>query len=492
MSSFLHTGHLLFSCGDRGTRSAVCFCCFLLLAGCGVPTGTGFPLAQLSPSMSIVSVDSELTLRRGNGVPSAACTWTTTNPAVLVGQGDGRFRAHAPGMAAVAAQCPGQDAASGSVVVTSGTPGPIVISKGGTYSGTWTSDDPRVPAVSIITDEPVILKNSVVTGRGDLININGPLSGARVTVKNVTGMALDPGEAGLQRGAFLTAQNITSLRVTHCSMSGVSYGLRVLSSTLAKLSLTRNVARDLEDRASDGENGLQSLRPSLGHFIFLYESSAPAGAEIAWNEVIDTIGGSSTEDVISLFKTQGAAAAPIRVHDNYMEGYSSTTTASYTGVGLIADGDSSSPVTAFVNFDANQMVHTAGSGIEIAVGHDIHAVGNRVVSCGMSPGGQWYAMPFVNAVILWNDYSAPDFYANVVEGTTGGLVKPGNTGQPVTGDIYARTPDLNGTDEYMDNDFTDPCLADGKINLGAEDVERAYWTAKLAAAHITLGDQHLP
>ncbi len=486
---------LRFCC--RLALAVLCSCTLLLLQSCGGMVRAGLPLAELSPAAGTLQVGADLNFKAtsfyasspGTGVP---CDWSSSNPAVLISEGKGRFRGYAPGAATVVAQCTDADPLSASVLVTTVPPGPIVITAGGTYSGAWTSDDPAVPAVSILTDQPVILHDAVITSRGDLINIDGTGSGAHVTVEDVTGTALDPGSAGMQRGAFLTAQNVASLHVAHCSMSGVSYGIRVLSSTLSALSLTRNTAREMEDRASDGAGGLEPTRPSLGHFIYLHDVSAPSGAEIAWNEAIDTIGSSSTEDVINIYKSQGSAAAPIRVHDNYMEGYSSTTTAAYTGAGLIADGDSMAPVTAFVSFETNQMVHTAGSGVEIAGGHDILARGNRVVSCGMDAQGKWFAMPFVNAAILWNYYAAPDFYNNVVKGTKGGMLKPDANGQAITGDIWVRTSDLNATDLFTHNHFTDPCLSDGKMNLEAEDAERARWAAKLSAANITLGDQHHP
>ena len=370
--------------------------------------------------------------------------------------------------------------------------GPLTITKGGSYSGTWTSDDPNVSAVSISTNEAVTLHDAVLTGRGDLIDINGTGSGANVIVKNVTGTALDPKVAGMQRGAFLKASDVAVLDVQHCSISGASYGIEVVSSTASKLKIAKNVGSDLEDRASDGAGGLLAIRPSLGHFIFLNGVSAPAGADVSWNELVNTIGESSTEDVINIFKSQGAKGTPIRVHDNYMEGYSSTTTASYTGSGLIADGDGNEPVTAFVHFNSNQMVHTAGSGLEIAVGHNIVARNNRVVSCGIDSAGNWFAMPFVNAVVVWNYYGAPDFGDITVEGTGGGVLRPSATDQPMIVDVWARTSDLNATDSINSNAFTDPCLQNGQLYLQAEDDERAAWAAKLAAASITPGDQHQP
>src|SRR5690606_35478446 len=47
--------------------------------------------------------------------------------------------------------------------------GPIRIREGGVYSGRWASDDPSVPAVLILTSEPVVIENSIVTGPGHLI-----------------------------------------------------------------------------------------------------------------------------------------------------------------------------------------------------------------------------------------------------------------------------------------------------------------------------------
>lgn len=476
----------------RLMATIVCVAGLPLLQSCGGLARSTLPFADLSPASTTLQVGADLRFSAHGPLIGTACEWTSSDPTILASYGDGRFQGVAPGTATVQAQCAEATPLFAFVLVTALPPGPLVITRGGTYSGTWTSDDPAVPAVSIVTDEPVTLRNAVVNGRGDLINIYGAARGAHVTVENVTGTALDPGRAGLQRGAFVTAQNIAALRVTLCSMTGVSYGIRVISSTLTALSLTRNTARELEDRASDGQGGLEAARPSLGHFIFLYNTSAPAGADIGWNELVDTIGGSSTEDVINVYKSQGSPTAPIRVHDNYMEGYSSTTTASYTGAGLIADGDRASPVTAFVNFEANQMVHTAGSGIEIAGGHDILARGNRVVSCGIDTQGRWFAMPFVNAVILWNYYEAPDFYNNVIRNTGGGMLRPDVNGLPLAVDAWARTSDLDATDSFSQNRFSDPCLTNGKITPQAEDAERARWLAKLSAAGITLGDQHHP
>ena len=461
----------------------------VLLEGCGTVEKTLFtgPALSLSAVTLSIPVGNRARLQAYGPAFGKECLWKSSLPSVLTSSGNGAFQGRSSGTAQAIVSC-GPYSATALVVVEAA--GPIIITHGGTYSGNWVSNDPETPAVSIRTNEPVILRNATIASRGDLISIQGTASGAHVTVMNVTGTGLDPQIAGLQRGSFIIAEQAASLIVQHCTMTGVRFGVKLLSSTVTTLSITKNAASELEDRESDGQGGFLNNRPDLGHFVMLNGIMAENGAEIAWNQVVDTIGESSTEDVINIFKSQGAPGAPIAVHDNFLEGFSSPTTTSYTGVGLITDGDGNQPVTAYVTFTANEVVHAAGSGIEIAVGHDILAKKNRVVSCGIDGEGKWYAAPFVNAVVMWNYYGAPQFTNNRVDSTWGGMLRSAPDGTPMIVDAWARSADLNSTDRVQLGDFTDPCYPDGQLDLGAEDRERAYWQAKLSAAEITPGDQH--
>src|SRR5829696_6812536 len=58
----------------------------------------------------------------------------------------------------------------------------LVIDRGGTYSGTWESDDANVPCVRIATAEPVVIENATVRGRGDLIV--SKQHQAKITIRN--------------------------------------------------------------------------------------------------------------------------------------------------------------------------------------------------------------------------------------------------------------------------------------------------------------------
>ena len=362
----------------------------------------------------------------------------------------------------------------------------INITSGGTYSGNWTSNDPSTPAVLITTDQPVTIQNSTVTGPGNLIVLNGK-SMADLTLRNVTGTGLDPMVSGQARGSFLRAFSFKSLVVQNCTMSGTAFGVLAGYGTAQNVRITNNVAYGLEDRASDGKGGFLTTRPSYGHFIQLTKLSAPNGAEIAWNQLKQTIGTTSTEDAISLYLSQGTASQPLWVHDNYMEGYSSPATSNYSGYGVVADGDNTGN-SAYMLFQANQMVHTGGGGVAIASGHDVTVQNNRVVSCGQDANGNVYTKVGANAVELWNYYKASNFYNNTITTTAGGLMSLNSNRTLVPDDVFAVTVDQ--TDTVANNNFTDPCLQNGALNLGAEDDERAYWANKLQTNSIVLGDQH--
>jgi len=421
------------------------------------------------------------------------CTWQTSNDLVLSSLGNGEFQGQSAGTAVATVTCGSIYTDTAVIQVNSSTPsGPIVITKGGTYSGVWNSNSPTVPAISIATDQPVTIENSVITSKGDLIDVTGVSTGANVTIQNVTGTALDPGVAGLQRGKFVNAKLIASLVVENCTMSGVSYGVNGSASTVSTLKIDYNVATNMEDRASDGNGGLTTARPSLGHFVILGNIVAPNGADIGWNQVINTIGHTSNEDVVNIYKSVGSANATITAHDNYFEGYSTAAGSSYNGTGLITDGNATAPYTAYVLFQNNEMVHMAGSGVAIAVGHDITVKGNRVVSCGVDAYGNWFAMPYADGVYLWNFYGVPqsNFYNLTIKTTAGGIIRPTSANTPMTADSWINTPDTNASDSIGLKSFNDPCLVNGVLNPQAENNERNYWAAKKASAGVLLGDQH--
>lgn len=377
------------------------------------------------------------------------------------------------------------------------TSSPILITSGGTYTGNWVSDDPNTAAVTVSTSDPVVIQNSTIVSKGDLIDVvgAGTGAGANVTIHNVNGTALDPGINGYRRGMFLSAYMASAITVTHCTMVGVSFGIYIQDSTLATLTISNNAATNMEDRASNGEGGFTSQIPDLGHFVQLDHSIATNGGDISWNQVINTPGQSSVEDVLNIFLSRGTSnKTQIRIHDNYFQGMSSPASVNndYFGSGIMMDGASNDLQTAtgFVAIYNNQIVHTANAGIGIAAGHDISASNNSVVSCGKDMSGSWIATTYAMGIFIWNEYNSNVFFNNSVSGTTGGLVRPDNSGGPEIADAWGDT-DLDTT-ENLDmgiNFFTDPCMVDDDATLTPESEAYTQWIAKLAAASVTIGDQ---
>src|SRR4051812_10353162 len=64
--------------------------------------------------------------------------------------------------------------------------GPITITSGGKYRGNWQSLDPTKAAITINTSEPVIIENSSLRSRSNIIKVARGIA-ANLTIKNTNG-----------------------------------------------------------------------------------------------------------------------------------------------------------------------------------------------------------------------------------------------------------------------------------------------------------------
>jgi hypothetical protein len=108
----------------------------------------------------------------------------------------------------------------------------------------------------------------------------------------------------------------------------------------------------------------------------------------------------------------------------------------------------------------------------------------------MYTNGTWFAMPFANAVSIWNYYNSSGFYNNVISGTNGGLVRPNTNNTALIADSWINPPDATNGNTLADESFTNPCMVNGQVNLQAEANERANWAARVSATQALIGDQH--
>lgn len=332
---------------------------------------------------------------------------------------------------------------------------PIVITKGGTYSGTWESQNANTAAVLIKTTEPVIIENSTIRSRGDLIESG--VSHTNITVRNTAGYALNPNVYGKLPGQFFTVEVFDNVILENNYMEGTT-GINLLSyagdgTSKETIKIIGNKAVNIDGRKSDGNGGFldfdQRTSKSTGktedgwdyaQFVQFDKVLHVPGVEIGWNEVINEPGKSRVEDVISMYKSSGTASSSILIHDNYIEGaytikpwQDNTSDANYTydwsfsGGGIMLGdgvGSTSNDDPAYVKAYGNTVISTTNYGIALAAGHHLEAYDNLVLSAGVLPDGRKIANQNVG-IYVWDSYHAGSghFFSNSTHDNVSGWVQ---------------------------------------------------------------------
>jgi hypothetical protein len=385
---------------------------------------------------------------------------------------------------------------------------PLVITAGGTYTGDYVSNDPDVAAVTVRTAQPVVLDRCTLRGRGTLIAVLA--EHADVTVRDCRGTGSNPGVAGRAPGRFLSAEPFDSVVVDHCQLTHTA-GIYLLGgpATGARVRITCNRAINIDGRRSDGRGGWLAFNDRKskadGHveqgyavvqFLQLDKVRRAAGAEVAWNEVLNDPGQSRVEDNLNLYDSGGTATDPLRVHDNFVRGACTVDPAraeqladadwtydwSYSGGGLLlGDGParSADTATAFVRATGNVVVATGNYGIAIAAGHDVTFDGNRIVSCGRLPDGRPVASQNVGAYV-WDQGHGKgrgSFYGNGGTGNVIGWVKGTGRNDSWTPDAAAWAGTIH---------LPDP------VTAADESAEHERWLAAAKRVGVTIGPRTSP
>jgi hypothetical protein len=392
------------------------------------------------------------------------------------------------------------------------TPGPLIIVSGGTYSGTWISEDPTVPAVQIQTSDPVTLVNCTIRSKTDLIQALVPDS--KLTITNCKGYGLDPLVAGQARGAFLRSWEIGSLVAEHNYIEGTNDGFQlynldpdgVVWIPSGEIKIRYNIAINLDGALSDGKGGRIVTDQRFGqdngnHFVILADLQNITGTEISWNFVQSDPKVSSFGDAINIYSSSGTPASPINIHDNYIRGgYPAVTNAiNHYATGIVTDGrasDTAATATAFVKIYNNQVVAHAFAGISISAGHDNEVYSNRVVSTGQYDDGSWYVGYAGIFIMNCTCYNQPPtvFFNNWAHDNVVGfrfewytsVDIPGSFVSPPVRQDYA-LPDCAKNSETGTSKCTDNVSMPNPITTISETDEAAFWQAKIQAAGITIG-----
>ena len=380
--------------------------------------------------------------------------------------------------------------------------GPLTISRGGTYTGNWESTSASTPAVHITTAEAVIIENANIRGRGDLItghNVN-------LTVRDSHGWALNPNAAGKAPGRFLRLSNVRNAVVENNYLEGTA-GMRIgyfVGDAAAgqTIKIRYNRARNIDGRCSDGAGGFttqQNCEEGLAQFAQLTDLKGVPNVEIAWNEVVNLPEQSRPEDIISIYKANGTAASPIRIHNNYVEGaYPVNVTDSgpgtFSGGGImLGDGDGSTldEIPGFVDAYDNHVIATTNHGINISAGHDLHFYRNRIIISGRLADGTYIPSTYAGVgrvVDYYGQRSRGLYFNNWAQDNKWAGVRRGDDGK-----YYRR--DESDLDRELSGCATGMCtgnqsLEPGNLDLRAlEAAEYGVWKGKVQQAGVRVGPQ---
>ncbi|OGX90300.1 Ig-like domain-containing protein [Hymenobacter coccineus] len=354
---------------------------------------------------------------------------------------------------------------------------PIVITKGGTYTGNYRSNDSGKPAVLVNTNEPVVLDGCNIAGAGNLIQAG---EGANLTVRNCRGQGLTPSVDNQAPGRFLDSYRAQRLVVEHNAFVQTS-GIVVnrWSGTGAPgqtLTVRYNRARNIDGRWRNGG----STRSS---FLILNTVQHLAGVDVAYNEVINAPNQSLVEDNINLYNTSGAAGSPVHVHDNFVRGAYPfpATDGQFTGTGLTTDGDAGAleGAAAYIEADHNQFVSTCNAAMNIAAGHDVYYHDNRLVTSALLPDGSRLKATYA-ATAVFNYYQqlATLFFNNRIENNVIGFVRWGaNNPFPDRQDLSPGNCATCAGTVHLPNPIT----------LATEDNEATLWAQKLQQNGVVVG-----
>jgi len=323
-------------------------------------------------------------------------------------------------------------------------------------------------------------KSIAIRGRGDLIVSRDHQ--AKITIRNTTGLGLNPNVAGRSAGRFASIERFAGVTIENCAMENTA-GIYLLDyegdrSANQTVRILRNRAHNIDGRKSDGHGGYAGGE-SLVQFAQLDKVRHAAGIEIAWNEVINDPGMSRVEDNISIYLPSGVKESPIRIHDNFIRGAYASDPAkqTYSGGGImLGDGvsdDGTDGDSGFVVAEHNQVLDTTNYGIAISAGHDCAIVGNRIVSAGVLANGQPIAAQNVGTYV-WDSYKAGEtrFHNNMGRDNLIGWVKGAERN-----DWWRPNADA------WDNNTHWP----GVMTRDVYDSERKIWQEKLKAAGVTVG-----
>ncbi len=349
--------------------------------------------------------------------------------------------------------------------------GPIVITKGGTYSGCWISNQ-QGAALTIATSAPVTITNSTIRGTARLVESS--VGHVKVAIDHTRLYGLYPGGRNRWGDYAVRLVGFDSFRFEHNYIEQKG-GIQLLQwsgvPTDHAVLVRYNSAKNIDGRLTDGAGGYSGR--VITQFLQLDAVQNAPGVEISWNEVHNTPNASAVEDNINVFMSSGTESSPIDIHDNFIDGAYPYPAASksFNGGGiLLADAGGSYQIA-----HGNQVISTTNYGIANASGTHTSIYANRVVASGVLADGT--AVIAMNVGIYsWNQYDAAYGDNSVYDNVSGWMDNHSRRNDWWLPDCGAR---CTGNTHLQNNSL--PTTRADEAN------EYASWQRKLASAGIKVG-----
>jgi alkylated DNA nucleotide flippase Atl1 len=357
-------------------------------------------------------------------------------------------------------------------VTMQGCQAPITISSGGVYSlGCVESTSTGTPAITISTTQPVTIERMLIKHKGVGVYAQ-TTTGTNVTIINSTLLATNPGGQVDQHACYL--RQPASFTFEHNRLID-GHGILLAGEDIA--------TNPLRIRYNDFLDIVRYPKASVTSAIQFDKVSAPNGALVSWNRVVNHHGRSSTEDVINMYQSNGAAGQLIEIDHNLIDGSYPITGdgAGFTGGGIDL-GDSSGSYQ--VSHD-NTVVRVTNNGLMIPAGSNLEHYANRVVNSGIADDGARVSSTFGNGMMVWDNPSYP--------GTPTVASEHDNTGdhRRWNGSAWERawqwTPACDPAGACINNTNAGLSLTDDAAWLAEINDAIADWDTARVAAGVTVG-----
>ncbi|MBC7398067.1 MAG: right-handed parallel beta-helix repeat-containing protein, partial [Bdellovibrionales bacterium] len=273
---------------------------------------------------------------------------------------------------------------------------PIVISRGGTYSGNWRSTSVDGYAVKVATSEPVIIENSHLAGPGTLIDAVGASS--NITVRNSSFHGYTPNVDNRSRGRAIDMTTFKNAVIENNFFENTGEVIELNSyvgnQTTETVKVRYNRVKNINMKYRNSNGAVYGNFVSVGAFM----QGNPVNGEIGWNEVINEPGKSVSEDLINFSFAGGKSSSWFTIHDNYLKGsyHGDVFDPAGSAGGIQIDGEDNTRC-AYIEAYGNSIAQIMNGGMGAAAGRHIYMHDNRVISSGKDASGRWFPASYAAA-----------------------------------------------------------------------------------------------